>query len=278
MSKKAKGTSVRQRLLKLSQKMQANFSNLETVFLIERLVVRFVEDEHLRKSLVFKGGFVGLKVYKSPRYTVDLDALLVKSNLEKTLDTTKSAAGRDLDDGVWFHFEEQVDLATQGEYGGIRQVFRAGIGERLKNVTKAQIINVDLGIGDPITPNSITANTPTLLSDNCLNWSVYPIETIIAEKLHAIVARAEANSRSKDVHDLAIFLPRADIQILKDALENCFRFRKTKIPESFVKLLKDLDTTLLERGWPNAVATVKNAPDFNEAFANLIFQLERLEK
>lgn len=45
-----------------------------------------------------------------------------------------------------------MDLATQGEYGGIRHTYRAGIGELLKDIKRAQIINLDLGIGDPITP------------------------------------------------------------------------------------------------------------------------------
>jgi predicted nucleotidyltransferase component of viral defense system len=278
MTTKARGDSVRQRLLKLSEKTRVSFTNLETVFLIERLVVRLIADERLRTSLVFKGGFVGLKVYESPRYTVDLDALLMKANLEKTLEATRAAAERDIADGVWFHFEDQIDLATQGEYGGIRQVYRAGIGERMKNLKKAQIINFDLGIGDPVTPGPFTAESKMLLSDESLSWSVYPVETIIAEKLHAIVARAETNSRSKDLHDLAIFLPRADKKILMNALAKCFAFRKTDMPTSFTSFLRRLDTTVLERGWPSAVASVPDAPKFKAAYDQLISHLEAFDQ
>lgn len=277
MTTKSKGESVRQRLLKLSEKMGVAFANLETIFIIERLVVRLLANEHLRKSLVFKGGFVGLKVYESPRFTVDLDALLVKSNLEKTLEETKAAAEKEIADGVWFHFEEQINLTAQGEYGGIRQVFRSGVGERLKNPKKAQIVNFDLGIGDPVTPKPVAADTPALLSQEDLSWSVYPVETIIAEKLHAIVAHADANSRSKDIHDLAVFLPRADREILKDALEKCFEYRKTQLPKSFMTLLKELNTTVLERGWPSAVASVVGAPRFSDAFEKVITQLTEMD-
>ena len=217
MSTKAKGTSVTQKLLALKEKAGVPFANIATAFLIERLVVRLIADKNLRASLVFKGGFVSMKVYASPRYTIDLDALLLKANIQETLQQTKKAAEVDLDDGVWFKFEEQVDLQTQGEYGGFRQVFRAGIGPVLKNLKKAQIVNFDLGIGDPITPEPTKATTTTLLSGEELSWSVYPIETMIAEKLHALISLGAANSRSKDVYDLSIFLPKANSKILASA-------------------------------------------------------------
>lgn len=278
MTTKAKGTSISQKLLSIQKKTGVAYQILATSFLIERLVARLIAEESLRTSLVFKGGFVSLKVYESPRYTVDLDALLVKSNLEKTLEATKLAAERDLNDGVWFHFEEQIDLATQGEYGGIRQTYRAGIGERMKNIKKAQLVNFDLGIGDPVTPGPVSAKTQTLLSGEELSWSVYPVETIIAEKLHALVARGNANSRSKDVYDLRLFLPKADGQTLQTALKKCFSYRKTEFPASFSKILTELNTTILERGWVNAMVSIPDAPKFKVVFDEVIVQLAKLEK
>ncbi|MFN7904846.1 MAG: nucleotidyl transferase AbiEii/AbiGii toxin family protein [Pseudobdellovibrionaceae bacterium] len=252
---------------------------MNTVFLIERLVARLISDKSLVKSLVFKGGFVGLKIYASPRYTVDLDALLVKSNIESALKLVKEKAESNLNDGVWFRFESQVDLATQGEYGGIRHVYRAGIGEVLKDLKKAQVVNFDLGIGDPVTPAPKNVVTPTMLETNEeISWSVYPIETICAEKLHALISRGDLNSRSKDIHDLAIFLPNADSKTLKEAIKKSFAFRETDVPPSFLNVLKKLDTTSLERGWANAVASVKDASSFMIAFQNLLDQVSKLEK
>ena len=54
---------------------------------------------------------------------MDVVALFVKANVGSTLERTREKAEADLDDGVWFRFEDQIDLATQGEYGGIRQVY-----------------------------------------------------------------------------------------------------------------------------------------------------------
>ena len=106
MTTKAKGTSVRQKLINLSVERGVPYQNLETAFILERLVARLVADKELHQHLVFKGGFVGLKVYDTSRYTVDVDALVVKANVESILELARVCAETDLDDGVWFRFED----------------------------------------------------------------------------------------------------------------------------------------------------------------------------
>lgn len=279
MTTKAKSDSVRKKLSNLAQKLKVPYRNVETVFLIERLVARLVADKKLSQHLVFKGGFVGLRVYDSPRYTIDLDALLVKANIESTLELVKQRAEMDSDDGTWFRFESQINLTTQGEYGGIRQVYRVGIGEILPDIKRAQAINFDLGIGDPVTPGAQKAETPSYFPQNeDISWSVYPIESICAEKLHALLMHGDANSRSKDVHDLSIFLPKADAAILGTALKRCFEFRKTELPEKVSAEIKKINTHRLEQGWANSIATVANAPEFKTAFDAVLKNMTKLEK
>lgn len=278
MTTKALGTSVTQKLLALQKKIGVPYANLATVFLIERLLARLLADERLHKSLVFKGGFVSLKVYESNRYTVDLDALLMKSNIEKTLEQTKAAAETDLNDGVWFHYENQIDLETQGEYGGVRQVYRAGIGPKLKNIKKAQVINFDVGIGDPVTPGPLKATTPALISKEELSWSIYPIETMIAEKIHALISLGKLNSRSKDVYDLTVFLPKAHAKTLASALKNSFAYRKTALPDGIADALSELDTKALERGWKSALGSIQDAPEFRQSFELVVTLIRKLEE
>ena len=279
MKPSPKTESIRQRLNNLAQSLKLPYRNVETVFLIERLVARLVADETLRGHLIFKGGFVGLKVYDSPRYTIDLDALLVKSNIEDTLARVKQRAELDSGDGTWFRFESQVSLTTQGEYGGIRQIFRVGIGEIPADIRRAQTLYFDLGIGDPVTPGPRQVTTPSLIPQNQdLSWSVYPVETICAEKLHALLVHGDANSRSKDVYDLSLVLPKADGAILGLALKRCFKFRDTSLPEKISADIKKINTQRLEQGWVNSVSTVQNAPDFKTSFEVLLKALTKLEK
>jgi len=271
MTTKAKGTSVRQKLVNLSAEIGVPFQNLETAFILERLVARLIADAELQKHLVFKGGFVGLKVYNSARYTVDVDALVVNADVVSILERAKRSAETDLDDGVWFRFENQMDLATQGEYGGIRQTYRSGIGEVLKALYKAQAVHFDVGIGDPVTPGPMSIETNSLiLPDSNLSWLVYPVETIIAEKMHAVISHGDINSRSKDVYDLAFLLPKADAEILGQALKRCFEFRETNLPNSFTMVLKSMDTKSLERGWISATSSVPEKPQFQAAFATIL--------
>ncbi|MEK6627730.1 MAG: nucleotidyl transferase AbiEii/AbiGii toxin family protein [Bdellovibrionota bacterium] len=278
MTTKSKGESIRQKLTTLSKKMGVEYKDLETIFMIERLVARLIVDKHLASHLVFKGGFVGLKIYESPRYTVDLDALLVKANIDETLERVKQQAESDLNDGVWFRFESQTDLATQGEYGGIRHSYRASIGEVLKNLKKAQVVHFDLGIGDPVTPGPQKKQMPCLLSPNDeISWSVYPIETICAEKLHALISHGDQNSRSKDVHDLAVFLPKVDAPTLKEALKRSFDFRSTDLPKSFQTEIKNINTDWLERGWASAVDSIPNAMSFKTAFEKVVQLIGEIE-
>jgi hypothetical protein len=152
MKKADLAKSIAAKLSSIAQSKGLPYQLISTTFLLERLLARLILDSRLAKSLVFKGGYVGLRVYDSPRYTIDLDALLLKADLNETLKRTIAAAQKDISDGTWLLFESQADSKTQGEYGGVRQVFRAGLGEPLKDVRRAQTINFDLGIGDPVTP------------------------------------------------------------------------------------------------------------------------------
>ena len=55
MTTKAKGTSIRQKLIHLSVEIGVPFQNLETAFILERLVARLTADAELQTHLVFRG-------------------------------------------------------------------------------------------------------------------------------------------------------------------------------------------------------------------------------
>ena len=66
-------------------------------------------------------------------------------------------------------------------------------------------VQVDIGFGDAITPAPETVTYPTLLDDLAApSLRAYPVYTVIAEKLHAIVVLGMNNSRMKDFFDLAV--------------------------------------------------------------------------
>lgn len=91
-------------------------------------------------------------------------------------------------------------------------------------------LQIDIGLGDVVTPPAQRAALPTLLEDFSPPWvKVYPPETIVAEKLHAMVKLGVANSRMKDF----------DEALLAKAVNRTFKRRKTAIPKEAFALGED---------------------------------------
>ena len=63
-------------------------------------------------------------------------------------------------------------------------------------------MQVDIGLGDVVTPGIVAITYPVLLDLPAPELSGYPVETTIAEKLEAVVDLGLANSRMKDFFDL----------------------------------------------------------------------------
>ncbi len=272
---KALATSITARLSDIARKSQKPFQHILTEFLLERIAARLTSDSKIAKHVIFKGGYVGIKVHQSPRYTIDLDALAVGLALNKAAEYAKTAIENTaMDDGVWFVFDEFIDLKTQGEYGGSRLVFRAGIGEPIKNLQKARIINVDFATGNAVVPDPIETETPFILGKGHLSWKVYPAEATVSEKLHTMITLGDANSRSKDVFDINFLLPKCDAKLLREALSNTFKSRMDQLPNDLVGRLKNVDTAVLKRGWRGAIGGLSSEHEFDETFAQMITKLK----
>lgn len=63
-------------------------------------------------------------------------------------------------------------------------------------------LQVDIGFGDAVTPAPEHVVYPTLLDMPAPLLRAYPQETVIAEKLQAMVMLGETNSRMKDFFDV----------------------------------------------------------------------------
>jgi hypothetical protein len=95
---------------------------------------------------------------------------------------------------------------------------------------KARIpLQIDIGFGDKITPGPEQIAFPSLLGQEVARLSAYPKETVIAEKLEAMVSLGEANSRMKDFYDIHFLsLHYAfDGDILRQAIAATFAVRRT---------------------------------------------------
>jgi hypothetical protein len=82
------------------------------------------------------------------------------------------------------------------EYHGLRIRIRA----RLGNSDIA--VQIDVGFGNAIVPGPEETEYRTILGDPTPRILAYPRESVVAEKLNAMVTLGERNSRYKDFYDL----------------------------------------------------------------------------
>jgi len=113
-------------------------------------------------------------------------------------------------------------------YGGVRIKLIA----RLGNIRIP--VQVDVGFGDAITPEARREEWPGVLDFPPVSLLAYCPETTIAEKLHAAVVLATANSRMKDFFDLHWLCRHKSFHgdLLREAVEATFRRRSTAIPKA----------------------------------------------
>jgi hypothetical protein len=258
--------SIRSRLLAISTAERVAYQNIQTMFLLERMVARLTRETRLFEHIVFKGGYVALRAFHSPRYTMDLDAIICDADIETIGAAAITAIETPLDDGVWFRYEKTAELQTLGEYGGIRYFFRGGIGETPAKYLKAQSLHLDLATGDAVVPAPEIRTLTTLVDEQSLAWKTYTIESATAEKLHTLLVRGSDNSRSKDVYDLHRFLPQCRMPVLKEALAATFRARGDQRPERLTPAMAAIDLTLLKKGWKNMTAGLISSVPLDEAF------------
>lgn len=102
------------------------------------------------------------------------------------------------EDGLGFEMDglSVREIREEAKYGGVRAKFVARLGS-------AKIpMQIDFGVGDAVTPSAKEMKYPTLLDMDAPVVLAYPRETVVAEKLEAIVNLGMDNSRMKDYFDL----------------------------------------------------------------------------
>jgi hypothetical protein len=121
-----------------------------------------------------------------------------------------------------------TEIREDQEYGGQRIRLTATLGN-------ARIhLQVDIGFGDVITPAADEVEYPSLLGLPSPRLRAYPKETVIAEKLEAMVVLGMANSRMKDFYD--VWMMSRELQFdgwtLAQAMQATFQHRRHELPHT----------------------------------------------
>ncbi len=231
--------------LRANTQSGAGLARQRQLLVFNRFLARLVDI--FGPALTLKGGLALEIRLARARTTKDIDLRLIGSASD-LLPQLQQAGRLALQDFMLFEVQpdrEHPELTNEGlPYNGLR--FRAEC--KLAGKIYGQPFGVDIVIGEPMAgePDRVTADDILAFAGVAPpELRLYPIETHIAEKLHAYtLPRARPNTRVKDLPDLALLATVQPLraQHLRAALEQTFTFRKThqlpaEVPEPWAAWL-----------------------------------------
>jgi predicted nucleotidyltransferase component of viral defense system len=231
--------SVRQRLFNLAQERREDFGLVLTKYGLERFLYRLAQSQY-RDQFILKGALLfELWTHRPYRPTRDLD---LEGQGDNSIARIKRLFSEIMtqavdDDGLVFDPKSLrvARIKEEQEYEGLRVNLVA-------RVERARIhMQVDVGFGDAIVPPPKEIQYPTMLDFPSPRLRAYPRETVVAEKLEALVKLGMTNTRMKDFYDLWTLSQDFDFDgaLLIDAIKATFKRRRTGVPSSIPLALTD---------------------------------------
>ena len=231
--------SVRARLLQRARQQGEDFNLLLTRYALERWLYRLsISDE--RAGFVLKGALLFALWFDEPhRPTRDADFLgFGAADAELLRGRLQAICRVACDDGMRFDADsvQVAPIREQARYDGLRADLLGWLGTARCNV------QLDVGFGDAVTPAAQEMDYPTLLADApAPHLRAYPRETVLAEKLEAMIVLGMRNSRMKDYFDVWVLLRQGgfDPAVLAQAIHATCTRRGTALPEGWPTGLAD---------------------------------------
>lgn len=235
------GKSIRSKLLNVAKKEDVFYQTVLTRYFQECLLYRMSQTRY-RDNFYLKGGAL---LYAFERFaarpTLDIDFLGHNISNEGNI---VIAAFREIcsvpyeEDGIIFDIEHITaqNITEFKDYHGIR------LSIPVQMDTISQVMTMDIGFGDVVTPSPVCLEYPLLLEHLPVpNILAYSIETVIAEKMHAVIDLADQSSRMKDYYDLFNLLSKEkyDSETLQEAIIRTFENRHTSYDANTMFFRKD---------------------------------------
>lgn len=222
--------SVRARLSQLARRQGIEFQLVLAEFAIERLLYRLGVSDHAERFVLKGATLFRLWSADRGRATWDLDlhgrgagSVAAVTQVVRELCAIEADDGLVLDPGS----VTGEEIRAADEYEGVRVRLEA-------RLAQARIpLQIDVGFGDTIVPAPRRENYPTLLDHAPPHVLVYPRESVVAEKLEAMLSLGVTGSRMKDFYDVHLLAERFgfDGATLLQAVRATFERRRTPLPD-----------------------------------------------
>jgi len=228
----ASAASVHARLLHGTRQLREDFNLILGRYAVERLLYRLSVSD-FAESFVLKGALL-FDLWLSARHRPTRDADFLgfgKADAAELKRVFQAVCVIPAGDAMEYDpaTVRVMEIREEANYGGLRVTLRGRLGKA------DSAVQIDVGFGDAVTPGADWAEMPHLLPDQpAPRLRVYPRETVVAEKLDAIVKLGLINSRMKDYFDLRALLAEGAIRhdVLVRAVAATFHRRGTEIPAS----------------------------------------------
>lgn len=242
--------SIQARLKNKADESGQLFSEILQYYGMERFLYRLSKTPHAN-DFILKGGlmFYGLEI-PMRRITRDIDFLGTAENMQKDiLSMFHTALAFSVpDDGIVFDPKTLRLSQTQAEANqrGIRITFIGYLG-------KVRIpIQVDIGFSDELASEALNMEYPVLLAGmERPHLRGYPPESIISEKLYAMIRFAELNSRWKDYYDIYLLTNTFEFESrnLVNAIKSTFGNRPEELKNEIPYGLRDTFAIARQEDW-----------------------------
>ncbi len=222
--------ALEQRLRNEAMRSGTDLRRLRQLLVFDRCLARLFTV--FQDSAVLKGGLVVEFRVERARTTKDIDLRLVGSP-DEVLPRLQEAGRLDLGDYLTFEVQQDPHRPVIEADGMAYQGLRYRAQGYLAGKVYGAPFGIDVAFAEPLTGDPEIIRGSDFLAFAGIEppmFRVYPLETHVAEKLHAYtLPRARSNSRVKDLPDIALLDSARviDAGVLRSAIDRTFTHRAT---------------------------------------------------
>ncbi len=222
-------------------------------YYLQRFLERLAKSRYQRNFVIKGGVLIATLLGLKHRTTMDIDAtaLNLSMNKESLMSVVQEICSIPIDDDVEFVIANVCSIADHNDYPGFRVELFA-----LQPPMKTEI-TMDVTTGDSLVPSEVENDMPLMFEDRSIQIKTYSMETLLAEKLQAILVRGVLNTRTRDYYD--IFL----LQKMRGS-----EIRDAMMRRAFWGTCKKRNTEYLVREWASILDEIFVNPIMKRSWSN----------
>jgi predicted nucleotidyltransferase component of viral defense system len=226
-------SSIKSRLINHARLNRKLVDQVFLEYCLERFLYRLMATGNSEKYILKGGILFNLLYMKSQRITRDLDLCSLHPFDQEVLKTDfKKAMELNVGDGITWNFSSlRIEYREREANGPLSELsFTCLLGR------SEVVVKIDISYSDAIYGTTEKHTVRSILNEfDSVELNCYSLETMVAEKLHAIYVLGERTTRFKDYFDLYFLLQDKYLKfgIMLESINTTFKNRGTKVPSSY---------------------------------------------